>query len=383
MDGGPALTRQGLRAVPSLMYLERQPNFSIGPDESENENAGIAASALRAVGATRSRKTAQSTAQSARNLVPQGGLFWDGRADTLQSQAFAPLLNPAEMDAGSIDRVAVTLKRAPYAPQLRRLFGAAIDRQPRLLVAEALFAVARFEFEDASFHPYTSKFDYWLEGKARLSPAESRGYALFNDQHGADCAACHVDRVGADRLPPLLTDHQFEALAAPRNRALIADRDDRFFDLGLCGPVRSDLRTLTRYCGMFATPTLRNVALRHAFFHNGVYRSLRQVLEFYNFRAVDPARVYPRTSGGVLAIDDDLPVRYRANVDVSDPPFDRARAARPPMSARDEDDIIAFLRTLTDGYALAPPARDAPRSAGDGRASSRAGLRRAASRSRR
>ena len=84
MNGGPALKRQGTRAVPSLMYLERQPPFSIGPDAGENEGP---------------------LATPAANAVPQGGLFWDGRVNTLQSQALEPLLNPAEMDGLRIGAV--------------------------------------------------------------------------------------------------------------------------------------------------------------------------------------------------------------------------------------------------------------------------------------
>ena len=106
----------------------------------------------------------------------------------------------------------------------------------------------------------------------------------------------------------------------------------------------------TQYCGMFLTPTLRNVATRHVFFHNGVFHSLREVLDFYNFRDVDPGRVYPRGADGTVEKWNDLPPRYRANVDVSDPPFDRKPGDAPAMTPEDEQDIIAFLQTLTDGY---------------------------------
>src|ERR1700742_3954301 len=92
MLGGPDLTRPGMRAVPSLTYLERQPDFSIGPDDRENETVTLAQMALVGQTAKRSKKTATQTAQSAANIVPQGGLFWDGRADTLQMQASGPLL---------------------------------------------------------------------------------------------------------------------------------------------------------------------------------------------------------------------------------------------------------------------------------------------------
>src|SRR6202453_943737 len=100
MLGGPTLSLQGARAVPSLTYLERQPDFSIGPDDRENENVNLADQAALGQTATRVQKTAMQTAQSAVNIVPQGGLFWDGRADTLQIQAEFPLLDPREMDGG-------------------------------------------------------------------------------------------------------------------------------------------------------------------------------------------------------------------------------------------------------------------------------------------
>lgn len=349
MLGGPDLARQGVRAVPSLRYLERQPNFSIGPDDAENENVSLAGLAALGATAPRARKTA-ATGAAAANIVPQGGLFWDGRADTLQQQALTPLLNPLEMDGGSVVAVAARLRKAPYADRLVELFGPAIFDTPRLAVAEAMFAVSRFQIEDPSFHPYTSKFDYWLKGRARLSQAELRGYLAFNDPAGANCGGCHLDRPTPDGRPPLLTDHQFEALGVPRNTALAANRDTSYFDLGLCGPYRTDLARETRFCGMFATPTLRNVATRKVFFHNGVYRSLAQVLDFYDFRDTEPRKIYPRRSDGTIAKYDDLPARYRANIDTADPPFDRKPGDPPAMSPQDERDIIAFLGTLTDGY---------------------------------
>ena len=342
MLGGPALARQGVRAVPSLMYLERQPSFSIGPDVSEDDAATPSPLPPRTVAIA--VKSAQSTAQSAQNVVPQGGLFWDGRENTLQSQALEPLLNPLEMDGGSVARVAAKLRRAAYAPRLVQLFGPGVFDRANVVVSEALFAVARYQIEERTFHPYSSKYDFWLEGKARLAPAEARGLELFNDPSGADCAACHLDGPTAIDLPPLFTDHQFEALGVPRNAALVVNRNPNYYDLGICGPVRTDMKKATQYCGMFLTPTLRNVATRHAFFHNGVYHSLRQVLDFYDFRDTRPQRVYARGKY------DDLPAAYRANVDTVDAPFDRKLGQAPPLTPAQERDIIAFLQTLTDGY---------------------------------
>lgn len=346
MEGGPSLARQGVRAVPSLMYLERQPNFSVGPDDAESE-AGPATPPPG--GAAVVLKSAQNPAQSAQNLVPQGGLFWDGRVNTLQSQALGPLFNPLEMDGGSVARIAAKLRHAPYAPRFVQLFGPAVFDRASVAVFEALFAVGRYQIEDPGFHPYASKYDRWLEGSARLTPAEARGYELFNDPARANCAACHLDRPTVTGLPPLFTDHQYEAFGLPRNAMLAVNRNPEYYDLGICGPLRTDMKQQTQYCGMFLTPTLRNVATRRAFFHNGVYHTLQQVLDFYDFRDTRPQRIYPRQPDGNIAKYDDLPARDRGNVDTADAPFDRKLGQPPPLTRQEERDIIAFLGTLTDG----------------------------------
>ena len=352
--GGGALNRPGVRAVPSLEYLYRQQNFSIGPDNEENETVTLQQLVALGIRAPRVRKTAHDTQASGANLVPQGGLFWDGRVDTLQQQADGPLFNPLEMDGGSVATVARKLRHSGYAKQFALLFGPAVLHEPRLLVSEALFALARYQIEDPGFHPFDSKFDAWLQGRARFTPAQRRGYIDFNDPRKGDCAACHLDQPGPDGLPPLFTDTQYEALGVPRNPAIPANRDPRYFDLGICGPYRHDLAKQTRYCGMFLTPTLRNAATRHAFFHNGIYHTLAQVLAFYDYRDTRPWKIYPTVDGRVEKFND-LPARYRANVDRTDPPFNRHLGQAPAMSRRDMRDIIAFLKTLDDGWHRRPP----------------------------
>ena len=108
---------------------------------------------------------------------------------------------------------------------------------------------------------------------------------------------------------------------------------------------------------MFRTPSLRNVATRRAFFHNGVYHSLAEVLAFYALREVHPELIYPRGADGTVEKYDDLPPGYRGNVDTVDAPFDRRPGDPPPLSPRERDDVIAFLRTLTDGYVVATTPR--------------------------
>ncbi|WP_338029894.1 cytochrome-c peroxidase [Gluconacetobacter takamatsuzukensis] len=343
--GGEDLTRQGHRAIPTLTYLERQPPFSIGPDDPAAEDAPPPVVAVS--GPPPAAKSAG--AAGAARMVPQGGLFWDGRADTLQQQAAGPLYDPVEM-ASTPEKVLDRIRHAPYAPALADMAGVPGQRSPQFLLAEALFALARYQTEDRSFHPYSSKFDAWLEGRARLTPQERRGYLLFNDPKKGNCAACHVDNVSADRLPPVFTDHQYEALGAPRNADLVQNRDPSFHDLGVCKRQPDGEKVLGPYCGMFATPTLRNVATRHVFFHNGVFHDLDRVLDFYVLRDIDPAKFYPRGADGRIGVQDDLPERYCANLDTADAPLDRHPGDAPALSEDERHAIVAFLGTLTDGW---------------------------------
>ena len=355
--GGPDLKRQGLRAVPSLRYLEHAPNFSIGPgtEMADNDPPPPDATAQKTAapaGQIKVAAVAKATASAAAEAnVPRGGLDWDGRANTLQLQALGPLLDPNEMDNHSTADVLDRLEHAPYADDLKKLFGANIFNQRELALDEALFALARFQTEDPSFHPYDSKYDAVLAGKAVLSDAEARGLKLFDDPAKGNCASCHIDRATLDGIfRPAFTDFQFESLGAPRNPDIPANRDPQFHDLGLCGPMRKDYAGAPAYCGLFKTPTLRNTATRKVFFHNGVFHSLEEVMRFYVERETDPAKWYPKLPDGTVDRYNDLPPEYRGNVDIVDAPFDSKPGAPPALNDSEIADIIAFLKTLTDGY---------------------------------
>jgi cytochrome c peroxidase len=173
--GGPDLSLQGARAVPSLRYtLNRTPVWS---------KAYVSSAADRILEG---------------NEPPAGGFGWDGRFNSLREQAAFPLLAPNEMANSSPEDVAAKLQRAPYAQEFRRLFGMQILDDPAAAYTRALSALERFELDDPSFHPYTSKYDGFLEGTAALSAQELRGLALFNDPRRGNCASCHLDAKGAD-----------------------------------------------------------------------------------------------------------------------------------------------------------------------------------------
>ncbi|HEY4218686.1 MAG TPA: cytochrome c peroxidase [Gemmatimonadaceae bacterium] len=323
--GGPALNVQGARAVPSLRYaLNRTPVWY--------------------------KEYVSSIAERARegNEPPAGGFGEDGRFNSLHDQAAFPLLAPNEMANHDSTDVVSKLKRASYAGEFRRVFGGRIFDVPEHAFTQALHAVERFELEDPSFHPYDSKYDRYLDGVAALTAQERRGLALFDDPRRGNCSACHLDEKGADGSHPLFTDYQFEALGVPRNSEIRANRDSTYFDEGLCGPARQDQRAQRDYCGMFKTPTLRNVATRGAFFHNGRFHTLKAALQFYVGRDADAERWYPRAANGRLVKFNDLPPDLRGNADTVDLPLTRHAGQRAVWSDAEIDDVIAFLATLND-----------------------------------
>jgi cytochrome c peroxidase len=274
--------------------------------------------------------------------------MWDGRADDLAAQALIPLLDAREMANRDVHELAMRLRASAEAAQFRRLYGPAALQDDARAAARAGKAITRFELDDASFHPYDSRYDRYLRGTQSLSAQELRGLALFESAQKGNCADCHPNAPGPQGAPPAFSDYRFVALGVPRNPALPANRDADFYDLGLCGPLRGELvKESTEYCGLFKTPTLRNVALRSYFFHNARFTTLEQVLQFYVQRDLAPQRWYP-TQAGRVELYDDLPPAHRANVDRADPPFDRRPGEPPALDAQEMADLIAFLRTLTD-----------------------------------
>jgi len=317
----PRLAPAVLRPPPSLRYLDQVPRFS-------RHQYGV-------------------SSDDAEDVGPGGGLMWDGRADELGAQALLPLLDPREMANRDVHALARRLRAGAQAERARGLWGSALDDDGRVAELTAA-ALARFEVEDPSFHPYDSRFDRYLQGKESLNAQERRGLELFNAAAKGNCAECHPSAPGPGGRPPAFTDYRFVALGVPRNPALPANRDARFYDLGLCGPPRTDLvREGREYCGLFRTPSLRNVARRASFFHNGRFARLEDVLHFYVERDLAPARWYRRRAGSVERYDD-LPPADRANVDRSDPPFDRTVGEAPALNDAEIADVIAFLKTLSD-----------------------------------
>ncbi|MGB9646353.1 MAG: cytochrome c peroxidase, partial [Stellaceae bacterium] len=274
---------------------------------------------------------------------------WDGRVDRGRDQARIPLLSSFEMANRDPAEFLARLRRSSYADEFHPIFGDTVLAEPEKAFEAALEAFEVYQQNHAEFYPYSSKYDAYLTGKAELTAQERRGLSLFEDPAKGNCARCHLSAPGKDGTPPQFTDYGLVAIGVPRNTTIPANNDPNFFDLGLCGPLRSDLRDRAEYCGRFKTPSLRNVATRRVFFHNGIFQTLQQVMEFYVQRDTEPERWYPRDAEEAVRKFDDLPAAYHANVDV-DPPFGGHPGDRPALSDEEIDDVIAFMRTLTDGF---------------------------------
>ena len=328
--GGPNMDKLGFRNTPSLRYAHAPVAFTQHFMESE-------------------------VTLGTDDEGPTGGRTWDGRVDTAHDQALMPLMDANEMANADGAAVVRRLRTTSYADEFRSVLSAPGENvfdDPDSTLVWVTVALETYEQTSSDFHPFDSKFDAWLADKATLSPAEMRGMALFNDMKKGNCASCHPStRKASTNRPPIFTDFGFVALGVPRNAELPANRDPKFFDLGLCGPLRTDLATHPEYCGMFRTPSLRNVALRKRFFHNGAIHSLRDAVAFYATRDTNPSRWYARANG--RSGYDDLPERYWPNVS-HEVPFAPLPGGRPRLDEREIDDIVAFLGTLTDGYK--PPA---------------------------
>ncbi|ARP82668.1 cytochrome-c peroxidase [Bordetella genomosp. 8] len=367
--GGQAMTQRGVRAVPSLRYKDKTPPYS---DLLDNPDA------ISVPG-------------------PGGGFDWDGRAANHADQAQGPLLDPVEMANASAAEVVAKVKAADYAPLFRQAFGEHALDDTAAAFRDLTAALQAFQLEDISFRPYNSKFDMYTSNKkgGQLTIAELRGLKVFADPNTGNCASCHYQGAGFRGSSALFTDFSYEAIGVPRNDLHATapganhndipanDKDAGRFDMGLCGPQRPDHKleedgAPSHFCGMFKAPTLRNVALRQAFFHNGVIHTLEQAIRFYNTRDTNPELWYPTSGGKVLKPGDpgydpaypsyglitvqyakgtghvekynDLPRRYWANIDTQMPLDGRAAGSTPPMSEQDVHDLICFLNTLTDDY---------------------------------
>jgi cytochrome c peroxidase len=371
--GGPNMDQTGFRNTPSLMYASFTPPFSL-------------------------------------TNGPTGGFFRDGRASSLAAQAQQPFVTPFEMANQDAAEVIARLQKSTATLQaFVAVYGEAVLSDPDTALEDISLAIAAFETEDSGFHPFSSKYDYWLQGKTPLTTQEQNGLDLFNNPTKGNCTACHPSQAQAYNAHALFTDFTFDNIGVPRNWTIPAntpgsvspidgaalltvlkpvdvpdDAEYAYYDMGLCGPLepsssdanaRPNLSGTPSLCGVFKVPTLRNVAVTAPYFHNGVFNNLHQVLEWYVTRDINndsgnnPNPVAAGAGGNpYVAVGtfytaangtpdqyeyNDLPADYDANVNVGEVPYTPPTfggGQAPTLTAAEIDDIVAFLCTLTDGF---------------------------------
>lgn len=280
----------------------------------------------------------------------RGGQFLDGRAGTLKQQAKGPFVNPLEMANPDKAAVVEKLRAAEYRPLFLKVYGRqALDDVSKAYDRMA-DAIAVFE-QTRQFAPFTSKYDYYLIGKARLTPEEKRGRQLFEDPAKGNCAACHPSRPAEDGTPPLFTDFTYDNLGIPKNPknpfyALPPERNPAgfgFVDRGL-GETTGD----PAENGKFKVSTLRNIARTGPYGHNGYFETLRGIVDFYNTRDVKP----PCED----AFTPEAEAMRKACWPAPEVPenVNHAELGALGLNEREVDDLVAFLGTLTDGYRPSP-----------------------------
>lgn len=258
-----------------------------------------------------------------------GGLFWDGRANSLEEQAMGPPLNPLEM--ANLDTVSIRdkLSELNYAEMFNEIYGPDALDDPSTAFSNMADAIAAYE-RSAELNRFDSKYDHFLRGEAELSEQEIRGMGLFVAETKGNCAACHPSTPSPDGTPPLFTDYTYDNLGTPRNpenpfytlsHDLNPDGFD-YIDLGLAITVNDPAEN-----GKFRVPTLRNAALTPPYLHNGVFKTLYQVVAFYNTRDVGP---WPPPEVDENVNDEELGDLGLSNQEI--------------------EDIVAFLMTLNDGW---------------------------------
>lgn len=303
---GAVVGKTGIINTPTVMYTAFIPAFHFNPEE---------------------------------NLFV-GGQFLDGRESSLEAQAKKPFLNPDEMNNPDIASVIEKIRNASYADEFKSVFGQdAIDDIDKAYDYVAA-ALASFE-RSAILNPFTSKYDYYLAGTVKLSEQEERGLQLFEAENKGNCAACHPSRP-VDGKPPLFTDFTYDNLGVPSNQKILEIKGANFVDIGLGKTVKDNTNAEPGADnGKFKVSSLRNIARTAPYMHNGVFTSLKEVVDFYNTRDTDVKWAKPE-------IATTMNTEELGNLGLSD---------------QEVDDIVAFMRTLSDGYELGEHAAIEPEDA--------------------
>ncbi len=260
-----------------------------------------------------------------------GGQFWDGREATLEGQAGGPPLNPVEMGMSDKKAVVDRLKEnSLYVDSFKKIFGADIFKNDDKAYEAMTIAIASFERTD-EFSPFDSKYDRYLKGEYDLTPLEDLGKSIFFSNNNNSCANCHVLK-GEDKEGETFTNYQYHNIGTPANNELRAKNGVKAIDEGLLA--NSNVSDVTQK-GKHKVPTLRNVAVTGPYMHNGVFKDLKTVVEFYDKynnkdRNIDPETNKPWDEPEV-----------KDNISLQELKANK-------LTDRKVEALVAFMKLLTD-----------------------------------
>ncbi|MDK2042093.1 cytochrome-c peroxidase [Aliarcobacter butzleri] len=260
-----------------------------------------------------------------------GGQFWDGREATLEGQAGGPPLNPVEMGMSDKKAVVDRLKEnSLYVDSFKKIFGADIFKNDDKAYEAMTIAIASFERTD-EFSPFDSKYDRYLKGEYDLTPLEDLGKSIFFSNNNNSCANCHVLK-GEDKEGETFTNYQYHNIGTPANNELRAKNGVKVIDEGLLS--NSNVSDVAQK-GKHKVPTLRNVAVTGPYMHNGVFKDLKTVVEFYDKynnkdRNIDPETNKPWDEPEV-----------KDNISLQELKANK-------LTDRKVEALVAFMKLLTD-----------------------------------
>lgn len=208
----------------------------------------------------------------------KGGQFWDGREDSLAGQAGGPPTNPIEMGLPSKEFAITRIQENSYYSQtFKKLYGSDIFEDTNKAYSKMAKSIEAFE-QTKEFAPFDSKYDRYLNSQYDLTPLEDLGRSLFFSQDNNSCASCHLLKK-EDAKGETFTNYEYHNIGTPINHALRAKNGVKAIDVGLLNnPLVDDKKEL----GKYKVPTLRNVAVTAPYMHNGVFKELKTVVEFYD-----------------------------------------------------------------------------------------------------
>ncbi len=296
-----------------------------------------------------------------------GGNFWDGRAtgERLGSpsaeQAQGPFLNPLEQALPDAAAVIGKICASSYSDSFKQVCGASACDPANVSKAYDCvgYSIAAYE-ASPEVNQFSSKYDAVVAGQAKFTKQEAEGFALFLGK--AKCSKCHVVTPMARQA--LFTDYTFDNLGVPKNpeNPFYSEPDFNplgaaWIDLGLGGflqyAAHPDWVSLAKAnMGKFKVPTLRNVdkwdagtlgEKTKAYSHNGFFKSLKGIVHFYNTRDVLPACPTNYTEAQALAAGCWPLPELALNMNTRE-------LGNLGLSSAEEDALVAFMMTLSDGF---------------------------------